>query len=51
LIVENPSVAIWHYNRPVNEPGTIWQGEQLSKAEREKIIETLTKLCEDQRKQ
>ena len=51
LIVENPSVAIWQYNRPVNEPGTIWQGEKLSKAEREKMIETLTKLCESQRKQ
>jgi hypothetical protein len=43
LIVENPSVAIRQYNRPVNEPGTIWQGEKLSKAEREMMIETLTK--------
>jgi len=49
LMVENPSVAVWQYNRLPDELGNIWQGEKLSKVEQNKIVEKLTKLCEQQR--
>ncbi len=48
--VENPSVAVWEYNRLADELGNIWQGEKLSKPEQNKIVEKLTKLCEEQKK-
>ena len=51
LKVENPTTAVWTYNRIPDELGNIWQGEKLSKEEREKIIIKLTKLCEEQKKQ
>lgn len=50
LFVENPLVAVWQHNRLSDELGNIWQGEKLAKAEREKIIEKLTKLCDLQKK-
>lgn len=50
LMVENPSVAVWRYNRLPDEIGNIWQGEKLSEAERNKIVVKLSKLCEQQRK-
>lgn len=50
LFVENPSVAVWLYNRLLDELGNIWQGERLSKAELDKIVGKLTKLCEAQKK-
>ncbi len=50
LSVENPSVAVWHYNRLADELGNIWQGEKLSELERNKIVVKLTKLCERQKK-
>ena len=37
LSVENPSVAVWRYNRLPDELGNIWQGEKLSEIERNKI--------------
>jgi hypothetical protein len=46
LTVENPSAAVWLYNNLPEELGNILQGEKLSQAERDKIIEKLTKLCE-----
>jgi hypothetical protein len=49
LYVENPSVAVWRYDRLPDELGNIWQGEKLSEAERNKIVEKLSKLCEQQR--
>jgi hypothetical protein len=49
LTVENPSVTVWRYDRLPDELGNIWQGERLSEAERNKIVEKLTKLCEQQR--
>lgn len=49
LTVENPSVAVWHYDRIPDELGNIWQSEKLSEAERNKIVEKLTKICEHQR--
>ena len=48
--VENPSVAVWLYKRLPDELGNIWQGEKLSKDERQKINMKLTKLCQDQGK-
>jgi hypothetical protein len=33
IFVENPTVAVWTYNRLADELGNIWQGEKLSKAE------------------
>ena len=50
LLVENPSVAVWSYNRLPDELGNIWQGEKLSDSERRKIAEKLNKLCEAQKK-
>jgi hypothetical protein len=49
LTVENPSVAVWSYDRLPDELGNIWQGEKLSEAERQKIVAKLTTLCERQR--
>jgi len=49
LTVENPSVAVWQFDRLPDELGNIWQGEKLSEAERNKMVEKLTKLCEQQR--
>jgi hypothetical protein len=49
LTIENPSVAVWRYNRLPDELGNIWQGEKLSEIERHKILEKLTKLCERQK--
>ncbi len=49
LMVENPSTAVWTYNRLPDELGNIWQGEKLSAAEREKIIGKFTKLYEEQK--
>jgi hypothetical protein len=48
--VENPTVAVWSYNRLPDELGNIWQGAKLSGIEQNKIIEKLTKLCEVQKK-
>jgi len=49
LTVDNPSTAIWLYNDLPNELGNIWQGEKLTKQEREKISNKLTRLCEAER--
>jgi hypothetical protein len=49
LTTENPSVAVWRYDRLSDELGNIWQVEKLMEAERNKIVEKLTKLCELQR--
>jgi hypothetical protein len=49
LLVENPSVAVWRYDRLPDELGNIWQGERLSETERNKIVEKLIKLCERQK--
>jgi hypothetical protein len=46
LIVDNPSVAVWIYQRLADELGNIWQVEKLSKAEREKITAKLSRLIE-----
>jgi hypothetical protein len=48
LTTENPSVAVWRYDRLPDELGNIWQGERLTEAERNKIVEKLTKLCKQQ---
>lgn len=50
LAIENPTVTVWQYSRLADELGNIWQGEKLSEPERNKIIEKLTKLCNNQRK-
>jgi len=44
LFVENPSVSVWLFNHLPDELGNIWQDEKLSKEERKKIAEKLTKL-------
>jgi hypothetical protein len=46
LHVENPSAAVWMFNRLPDELGNIWQSEKLTKEERSKIVEKLNKLCE-----
>jgi hypothetical protein len=48
LDVENPAVAIWKYERLAEDLGNIWQVERIPEAERSKIINKLTKLCEHQ---
>jgi hypothetical protein len=50
LFVENPSTAVWLYNRLPDELGNIWHGEKLSEAERRKIVEKFNKLCDAQKK-
>ncbi len=50
LSVENPSIAVWRYDRLPDELGNIWQGEKLSELERNKVVEKLTRLCEHQKK-
>ena len=50
LHVENPSAAVWMFNRLPDELGNIWQSEKLSKEERSKIVEKLTKLCDAPKK-
>jgi hypothetical protein len=50
LTVENPSVAVWLYDRLPDELGNIWQKEKLTEVERNKIADKLTKLCEGQKK-
>ncbi len=49
LTVENPTVTVWRSSRLADELGNIWQGEKISEAERNKIVEKLTKLCEQQK--
>ncbi|MBN2502566.1 MAG: hypothetical protein JXB38_17430, partial [Anaerolineales bacterium] len=49
LYIENPSVAVWRYDRLSDEIGNIWQDAKLAEAERDKIIDKLTKLCERQK--
>jgi hypothetical protein len=50
LFVENPSAAVWMFNRLPDELGNIWQAEKLSQADRKAIAEKLSKLCEAQKK-
>jgi len=49
LFVENPSAAVWLFNRLPDELGNIWQNEKLSEAERKKVSDKLNKLCEAQK--
>jgi hypothetical protein len=49
LHIENPSVAVWRFERLADELGNIWQAEKLSSTEREKIVEKLNLLCERQK--
>jgi len=46
LTVENPMVAIWHYDRLPEELGNIWQRQPMQKSQQEQIESKLTKLCE-----
>ena len=46
LQVENPYVVVWLLERLSDELGNIWQGEKLSKEEKEKIVLKLSKLSE-----
>jgi hypothetical protein len=50
LFVENPSAAVWMINRLPDELGNIWESEKLSKDDRNKIAEKLTKLGVPQKK-
>jgi hypothetical protein len=50
LFVENPSSAVWMINRLPDELGNIWESEKLSKDDRNKIAEKLTKLGVPQKK-
>lgn len=49
LRVEDPTVSVWFINRLVDELGNIWQGERLSKSEREKVNDKLFRLCAQQK--
>jgi hypothetical protein len=44
--VENPTVAVWQYDRLSDELGNLWQSAKLSQADQNKIITKLSKLCE-----
>ncbi len=45
LAIENPTVAIWQYDRLADELGNIWYSEKLSKVEQDQIVVKLKKLC------
>jgi hypothetical protein len=47
--VENPTIAVWLYNRLPDELGNIWHGEKLSEVERKKIEEKFQKLFQAQK--
>jgi hypothetical protein len=49
LTIENPSVAVWQYDRLPDELGNIWQVEKIATVERNKITDKLFKLCERQK--
>lgn len=49
LHVDNPSVSVWQITHLVDELGNIWQGEKVSKEDRDKINRKLTKLCDPEK--
>jgi hypothetical protein len=49
ITVENQSVAVWPLERLPDELGNLPPGKQLTAAEREKITDKLTRLCDRQR--
>ena len=51
LLIENPSIVIWPYDRLSDELGNIWQGKKLSIEEQEKITRKLSKLCDEKKVQ
>ncbi len=50
VMVENPSVAVWTLDRLSDELGNVWHGEAVSEETRNRIVEKLTKLCQEQEK-
>lgn len=49
VAVENPVVAVWAIDRLPEERGNIWQGKEMSRETRERIIEKLARLCQRER--
>lgn len=45
-LVENPSVAVWAFERLPEELGNLWQTKTIPEPDRTRIIEKLTKLCQ-----
>ena len=46
LSVKNPSVAVWTLDHLPEQLGNIWQGKTIPESDRARIIEKLTKLCQ-----
>jgi len=46
LLVKNPMVAVWTFDRLPDELGNIWQGQTMQESDRVKILEKLTMLCQ-----
>jgi len=46
LTVENPSVAVWPFDRLADEVGNIWVDDVVPEAARDRIVEKLRQLCE-----
>jgi hypothetical protein len=47
LSVENPTVAVWTFDRLPEELGNIWQSQTMPESTRACIIEKLTVLCQE----
>jgi hypothetical protein len=47
LSVENPTVAVWTFDRLPEELGNIWQSQTMQESIRVRIIEKLTALCQE----
>jgi len=46
LLVEDPLVAVWPFDRLPEELGNLWQGRTLAEPDRQRIIEKLGRLCQ-----
>jgi hypothetical protein len=50
ISVEDPTVPVWTLDRLEDELGNLSNGRDLSEADRERIVQKLTRLCEGQKK-
>jgi hypothetical protein len=49
LSVDQPSVAVWPIQRLAEELGNLWDKAPMPEAERQQIVDKLTRLCEAER--
>jgi hypothetical protein len=49
--VEQPMVAVWRFDQLPEELGNLWQGSGMEETIRQQMVEKLTALCENKRRQ